>query len=91
MKDDLIRRGKFGNDIALYMAENAYLNDTALDVLKMIAKWVNEQPAVDAVEVVRCKDCKWRNTDGCPYMNFDAADREDSDFCSDGERRKDDA
>lgn len=47
--------------------------------------------AVDAVEVVRCKDCKWRNTAGCPYMNFDAADREDSDFCSDGERREDDA
>ena len=51
MNDDLIRRGKIGNDIALYMAENAYLNDTALDVLKMIAKWVEEQPAVDAVEV----------------------------------------
>ena len=51
MKDDLIRRGKIGNDIALYMAENAYLNDTALDVLKMIAKWVDEQPAVDAVSI----------------------------------------
>jgi hypothetical protein len=44
-------------------------------------------PYVDAVEVVRCKDCKWRNTRGCPYMNFNAAVRDDSDYCSDGERK----
>lgn len=48
---------------------------------------VEEQPTVDAVEVVRCKDCKWRNTKGCPYMNFNAAAREDEDYCSDGERK----
>ena len=39
------------NGIALYMAENAYLNDTALDVLKMVAGWLNDAPTVDAVEV----------------------------------------
>ena len=43
---------KVYNGIALYMAENAYLNDTALDVLKMVAGWLNEAPTVDAVEVV---------------------------------------
>ena len=47
---------------------------------------MKEAPAVDAVEVVRCKDCKWRNTLGCPYENFDAAERYDGDYCSDGER-----
>lgn len=56
------------NGITLYMAENAYLNDTALDVLKMVAGWLNEAPTVDAVEVVhgrwfmrggifRCSEC----------------------------------
>lgn len=40
------------NGVALYMAENAYLNDTALDVLKMVATWLEEAPIVDAVEVV---------------------------------------
>lgn len=30
------------NAIASYMAENAYLNDTALDALKMVAKWASE-------------------------------------------------
>lgn len=46
--------------------------------------------AMDALknEPVRCKDCKWRNTIGCPYMNFKAAERDDYDYCSDGERRK---
>ena len=63
------------NGIVLYMAENAYLNDTALDVLKMVAGWLNDAPTVDAVEVVhgqwekasetmpiyRCSICKERN------------------------------
>ena len=105
MKDDLIRRGKIGNDIALYMAENAYLNDTALDVLKMIAKWVDEQPAVDAVQVVRCKDCRMaamlRKMKGeviadCMLRKFHTDDEDfievcGDDFCSNGVRREDDA
>ena len=33
--------------IALYMAENAYLNDTALDVLKKISKWLEKEPTLD--------------------------------------------
>lgn len=47
-----------------------------------------EEVTVDAVEVVRCKDCRWRNTVGCPYMHLNAVPRDDFDFCSDGERRK---
>ena len=26
---------------------------------------INEAPTVDAVEVVRCKDCEWYNTNNC--------------------------
>ena len=54
------------NGIALYMAENAYLNDTALDVLKMMAGWLNEAPTVDAVEVVHGK---WEDEHGGKYAN----------------------
>ena len=43
----------FGIGVALYAAENAYLNDTALDVLKKVACWIDEAPTVDAEEVVR--------------------------------------
>lgn len=51
---------------------------------------IADAPTIDAVEVVRCKDCRWRNTKGCPYKNFKAAERDDDDFCSDGERKDND-
>lgn len=38
--------------IAMYMAENAYLNDTALDVLKMVHKWADEAPTLYVAPVV---------------------------------------
>ena len=38
---------KIRNDIALYLAENAYLNDTALDALKMVAKWLEAAPTIE--------------------------------------------
>ena len=50
-------------------------------------------PTVDAVEVVRCKDCKHRGTDYCIFhIKGEPADEEllrklDNDFCSYGERK----
>lgn len=50
-------------------------------------------PAADVVEVVRCKDCKHRGTDECVFhVKGEPADEElliklDNDFCSYGERR----
>ena len=46
-------------------------------------------PTVDAVEVVRCKDCKWRQQDEvnrnfCGLGDFYCGD---TDFCSRGERK----
>lgn len=54
---------------------------------------VKQMPSVDAVEVVRCKDCKWWNTDWykgehgeCPNVFCETtADW----FCADGERKDD--
>lgn len=67
---------------------------------KAIAAWnrrvgddIKNAPAVDTVEVVRCKDCIYYETgkDYLPYCNhadggIDDYPRED-DFCSYGERR----
>ena len=61
----LIDADALGNGIALYMAENAYLNDTPLGVLKMVADWVAEAPTVDAVEVVHGK---WIPTNYKPHL-----------------------
>ena len=67
MKDDLISRNHMHTSIARYMAENAYLNDTALDVLKMLCKWTEEAPAVDA-EPVR-HGCEYCSGDSVEYQH----------------------
>ena len=53
---------------------------------------IDKAPTVDAVEVVRCRDCKHRGTDDCIFhIKGEPADEEllrklDNDFCSYGER-----
>ena len=102
----LIDANKIMNGIALYAAENAYLNDTALDVLKMVGDWLKCAPTVDAVEVVRCKDCKHRGDYPCPMYydelvesNYDGYrecdwvehdNTKDDGFCHIGERENGD-
>ena len=68
---------------------------------KCIVEMVKEEPAVDAVEVVRCKDCKmcmlWRKpTDtvigDCRIRKMNSEDEEfcmvgADDFCSHGKKR----
>lgn len=45
-----------------------------------------EQPIVDAVPVVRCKDCKFR--DGTPGQpNILCGQMKENDFCSYGEKK----
>ena len=54
------------------------------------AKQIADAPTVDAVEVVRCKDCKYRfknnghSRDGCPIVDAKIW-MDDDDFCSHGE------
>ena len=46
-------------------------------------------PTVDAVPVVRCRECKYHNKPPCPMrMSFNWT--EDNDFCSYGERKEGD-
>ena len=57
---------------------------------KALKEAIERVPTVDAVEVVRCKNCRWFENDGyhtnCKLMRFCV---EDDDYCSRGERRKD--
>lgn len=48
---------------------------------------LREAPTVDAVEVVRCKVCKYHNKPPCP-MRLSFNWTEDDDFCSYGERKE---
>lgn len=96
----LIDANKIINDIGLYMAENSYLNDTPLDILKMVIDWIKDSQAVDAVPMVRCRDCKhWKPSGskagnsfsdmeyigGCEFIKYYCRE---SDFCSYGERKE---
>ena len=51
-------------------------------------------PTIDAVPVVRCRECKYRGTDDCIFhIKGEPADEElllklDNDFCSYGEKKE---
>ena len=52
-------------------------------VTMQCVKIINQIPAVNAVEVVRCRDCKHRYSDSwCEYVDDD-----DNFYCARGERK----
>ncbi len=67
-----------------------------------IQKLISDTPTVDAVEVVRCRECKHRYTEDCPmyfhasywhegyeeYVDDDTDHTEDDYFCQEGEREE---
>ena len=59
-----------------------------MSALFQVGDAVMDCPTVDAVPVVRCKDCKWFNASGCAIYIVDDTDKpKEDDFCSFGERR----
>jgi hypothetical protein len=54
-----------------------------------ILAMIDHEPTIDAVEVVRCKDCRYRKKVGTLYYcELDEFNVQDEDFCSWGERRE---
>ena len=63
-----------------------------ISALSVVEGAIAEQPAADVVEVVRCKDCKYRKTEDCAmFYECDCGEEHtwenDNDFGSDGERK----
>lgn len=89
MRKRLIDANAIENAIAVYVATNAYLNDTALDALKKAMEWIDESPTIDAVEVVRCRGCKHY---GCcvsdSFCEVHETFMDSDEFCSCGEEKK---
>ena len=67
--------------------------------LPYVFKWLSEEfeiedgLTVDAVEVVRCKDCRWRGIEECAmFYRCECGEQHtwetDNDFCSYGKRRE---
>ena len=63
----------------------------AIEAWNRRAKSVKDQPAVDVVEVVRCKDCKnydnQFSVDNCGWCDEFNCGTSDERFCSYGERK----
>lgn len=85
------------------MADLQYLNTLEEVLLERGFPWNTAQcvletvQTIDAVEVVRCKDCRKRHTWECA-MHYESDDgkeqygwENDNDFCSWGERKEDGA
>ena len=62
--------------------------------IRKALRCIEQAPTVDAVPVVRCRECKHRGTDDCIFhIKGEPADEElllklDNDFCSYGERKE---
>jgi hypothetical protein len=73
---------------------DAYKKRVIPKLLRNVMDWLQNQPTVDAVEVVRCKDCEKSHPELCHYKGCIWCARYDrymnpDDFCSYGERRTD--
>lgn len=79
--NDLIERSK--------AVEAIYWEVMEMSNREMAESVLSDVPTVDAVEVVRCKDCRWLENDGyhtrCRIMGLSV---EAEDYCSRGERRE---
>ena len=58
---------------------------------EIVSEALEQQIAADVVEVVRCKDCADRDSEGCPLTYWSGGELvsnvDDNDFCSGGRRR----
>lgn len=56
--------------------------------VETMQEWIKDQPTVDAVPVVRCKDCRhWAGVKDDGSCAIDALLRPRNHFCSYGERK----
>ena len=72
------------DDIPCYYGSSCYTED--------VEEWLNDATTIDAVPVVRCKDCKYfqDNNSGYPHdeCRWGKGETPDpDDFCSYGERK----
>ncbi len=93
---DLISRQAAIEHIKKRLYETALNNETEYPYYEEMADnrvdvWMNELPTIDAVPVVRCKDCKWwrEETDHTCRKWGGASPRNANSYCDDAERSDD--
>ena len=71
----MCRLATWSADLALTYSEN----DEYVKCLDIVCEKIEEAQTIDAVEIVRCRDCKWLER-GCDSPDDDY-------FCSEAERK----
>ena len=72
-------------DDAIYELDRVF----PVDDFKKIIRAISRTPTADVVEVVRCKECKYRDDDDfCTGRGYPNALVPDDGFCDKGERRE---
>lgn len=90
---DLINRVELLNHLNKCIAELGGQSMVVDTVLRAVKSAVEEMPTVDAVEVVRCIDCKYHEDEEpgvvyCPHIIGGWVTNDF--FCAEGERKNDD-
>lgn len=86
MENDLIRRSELLAKKCMVRGNLDTGSSCPSKVTAIPVDVIERAPAVDAVEVVRCRDCEhWDSLDFC-YLHFIGTEQED--FCSCGERKE---
>lgn len=80
----LIDADKLGIYFADVQLANRGWRDDVCELLDDVMYALEEAPTIDAVEVVRCKDCKYWNNGDCYRLELSRPD----DFCSYGEKKE---
>lgn len=66
-------------------------NELLEDVPKIIQDYCDAQPTIDAVPVIRCRDCKWstsKKKEGLYHCRFWYRSVKDDDYCGRAERKE---
>lgn len=66
--------------------DKEHANKHFINGIESVMEYAELLPAVDAVPVVRCKECKWAGGDFVCYRGV-MVQHKPEDFCSYGERR----
>ena len=83
-----------GSGVRIIVSEDEHPYDAARKIGKAFEKAVKDAPTVDAVEVVRCKNCDWYRDDGSICVNpkctksYYGCRVPKEHYCSFGERRE---
>lgn len=90
-KKEHIERDAFRKLLIDRQITDVFFNNAKREEIGCVVDMLDRLPTADVVEVVRCKDCVHRDPEDrkCEhYMNNNIFIRQDNDYCSYGERKK---